>query len=1713
MKKERKGMQNSKKVGQRAKRFLASLLAGAMIVSSLPVAAFADDGASTKASASSVHATTGKTWQFTYFGTSSSSTANTVGSGADINKSVTLNSCTYKADGTINAKGGKFVADSPADGMSYYYTTIDPTKENFYLQADVTIDYINPSPDGQEGFALMLRDTISGSGSYYSNLVSVTGTKLPINGVETKDVVGVRNYTGVVSNEVAESNSVVATRDAFTVDTSDTIKQGATYRVSLEKTSNAYISTQYTINADGTNGEVIGQYIQYIAAKNSNATSVKSYSELDDPMTTQESNVAYLALVTARGVNATFSNIVFSTSEWKASDWEVQPTTYTDLDASISSPSTCAESSYELVFKANADGVANIYANGELVDSNVSITANTAFSKSYAISGDTEFKVEFTPNADFAFSLFEKLSSYDTVTKTKNVSYKTYGQGDTIYVAPNGKAANNGTSYEDAIDLQTALNYASAGQTILLATDQGDYEIDGALTVQRGRDGNEAAPITMTTESGYATINFGGKGTGFTVWGNYWNISKINITRTADGNKGMQLSGSNCVLESMNFYNNGNTGLQISGLSSETKNEWPSNNLVKNCTSMNNADRAEEDADGFAAKITVGDGNVFDGCISAYNADDGWDLFAKAATGSIGSVTIQNCVTYKNGYIKLAQASVKKQAFVFPTIICDPVTGTLSYGDDAVVEEEAGNGNGFKMGGTNLTGGHVLTNSISYENKAKGIDSNSCPDIKVSNSTSYNNGSYNVALYTGNKSATTAFEASGILSFRNGTSVKEQIAPQSQSSKDLTNSTNFYWDTDTNTSHNSASNVTTVEESWFESLDTSVQPTRNEDGSIDMHGLLLLSATGLAASEAGARGEVWGQSESTKATIWVVGDSTVSGFTDKYYLPREGYGEELSNYLNADVYNLAVSGASSKDFTGMTNYTTLINGSDKVPALSDSTVEGDKFLIIGFGHNDEKTETARYTNPNGDYKTEGSFANSLYVNYIAPALAAGVTPVVVTPLVRLTTANTVESYNSASGHITTTTTASGVTYEGGDYAQAIRDMCKELGIDCIDLTAASIAKNVELGDDAQWLHAFTGAKLDEDDNLVATGLDTTHTNSYGAKMNAWLIATLAKESGSKLGNYSKNKAEPTYADCFADAVNPDYEPSNYKAPTTVSERWATYTDADGIVWQGSAFGNIGGADKLAKFSSKVTEDSLTMAVTGNAGKIASTVDGLMMYFVQLPAGSTFTLTATATVNKLDANNQVSFGLMARDDMYIDTSISDTIGDYVAVGTRNQGKINCFGRKSGALYDGPEATATYAAGSTVELKLVGTSDGFTLTYGDNETVSAGFDYALTSIDSDYIYVGFYVARNADVTFTNIKLEGATPTKGVLTGLEVEGTLEKTEYLHGETVDTTGLTATASYISGATEEVELVGGTVSVGDTTATVSYTENGATKTATIEGITVKVAEITDTDEGVSKGELTTVPDSLTENEELNTVDKIEEALKAELDTIEAEDEEKTTDFVYDVKLSGSNDYVVTKEDMKDESGKLAVTIAYPEGTNKNYSFTVAHMITMSGYENVGTVEVVEDADIVKGENGITFQISGLSPIMVRATAPAEDAAIEGGSGLGTAIAAAVVGGAVVGGVIIAKNWDKLPIHKLSGTVTDAAGAALAGVTVTLKQGDKVVRTVKTNKKGVYTLRAAKGEYTLVVSSTDPATGKTVSTEQTVTLNGKDGKDAVLLNH
>ena len=116
---------------------------------------------------------------------------------------------------------------------------------------------------------------------------------------------------------------------------------------------------------------------------------------------------------------------------------------------------------------------------------------------------------------------------------------------------------------------------------------------------------------------------------GIQVNGNYWYFYGIDVKGAGDN--GMYIAGSYNIVENCTFHENQDTGLQIGRASSLQANvaDWPHNNLIKNCTSYNNYDYQTygENADGFAAKLTCGEGNVFDGCIAYRNSDDGWDMY------------------------------------------------------------------------------------------------------------------------------------------------------------------------------------------------------------------------------------------------------------------------------------------------------------------------------------------------------------------------------------------------------------------------------------------------------------------------------------------------------------------------------------------------------------------------------------------------------------------------------------------------------------------------------------------------------------------------------------------------------------------------------------------------------------------------------------------------------------------------------------------------------------------------------------------------------------------------------------------------------------------------------------------------------------------------------------------------------------------------------
>lgn len=272
-----------------------------------------------------------------------------------------------------------------------------------------------------------------------------------------------------------------------------------------------------------------------------------------------------------------------------------------------------------------------------------------------------------------------------------------------IYASPNG--GGDGKTMQAPTDVLSAIKAVPAGGTIYLL--DGTYKFSEMILIDSNNNGSAGKYKTISAYPGAKVVwDFSGQGAadgskrGVTLDGDYWHFYGFEITKAADN--GMLLSGNNNLIEMMVFNDNQDTGLQISryNTSAATIADWPSYNTILNCTSKNNCDNASmENADGFAAKLTCGEGNVFDGCMAYNNSDDGWDLFAKTETGPIGVVTIKNSIAFRNGFTEFGEG----------------------YGDC--------DGNGFKLGGSGVGSGHIVENCLAFENLHCGFTDNNNPKL------------------------------------------------------------------------------------------------------------------------------------------------------------------------------------------------------------------------------------------------------------------------------------------------------------------------------------------------------------------------------------------------------------------------------------------------------------------------------------------------------------------------------------------------------------------------------------------------------------------------------------------------------------------------------------------------------------------------------------------------------------------------------------------------------------------------------------------------------------------------------------------------------------------------------------------------------------------------------------------------------------------------
>ena len=361
------------------------------------------------------------------------------------------------------------------------------------------------------------------------------------------------------------------------------------------------------------------------------------------------------------------------------------------------------------------------------VSGTISITWSSNAPKAVLVSGSTETDIATATASPFTFNVTAGQTYKVYGTKSGGNSnltelVLTNGSGETP-VEPTTSSGSDGNTESTTVDLNGAVNIAAgdaaslesavknatAGQVINLAA--GNYTMSSSV-LTCSKTASASNPITITCSDGYATLDFDKQSVsdsnfGFKVSGSYYNFSNLVVKNAGDN--GMYITGSHINVENCVFQANNDTGLQISS--------GGNNVLIKNCTAFDNLDPGtRENADGFAAKLGVGQNVVFDGCISYCNSDDGWDLYSKSGSQQNKyPITLRNCIAFNNG---------------------NTTSGSGSANGDM---------NGFKLGGEGYPAAHVVENCIAFGNGTCGFTDNDNPGLAtIKNCTGYMNAQINV---------------------------------------------------------------------------------------------------------------------------------------------------------------------------------------------------------------------------------------------------------------------------------------------------------------------------------------------------------------------------------------------------------------------------------------------------------------------------------------------------------------------------------------------------------------------------------------------------------------------------------------------------------------------------------------------------------------------------------------------------------------------------------------------------------------------------------------------------------------------------------------------------------------------------------------------------------------------------------------------------------
>lgn len=296
-------------------------------------------------------------------------------------------------------------------------------------------------------------------------------------------------------------------------------------------------------------------------------------------------------------------------------------------------------------------------------------------------------------------------------------------QAADYYVSPSG----NGSAYTESSPgklTSTFIGKLKAGDNLYLMG--GQYDFQNTLSINRsGTEGNMITIQPYNSEK--PVLDFRqqqNKKNGVTVGGSYLHIKGLTIRYA--GFKGIWLEDAKyCILEGLDVYGCCNAGIQLRN---------GGRNMVINCDSHDNFDYQDDggNADGFADKQGKAcPGNIYIGCRSWNNSDDGWDSFQRVTDGT--PTVYINCIAWNNGPATFDLSSHPRATGVDKDLAC-------FAGKDLANFDNGGNPNGFKVGGDGTKHNVELYRCLAVGHRKKGFDqNNNAGDMKVINCTAYKN--------------------------------------------------------------------------------------------------------------------------------------------------------------------------------------------------------------------------------------------------------------------------------------------------------------------------------------------------------------------------------------------------------------------------------------------------------------------------------------------------------------------------------------------------------------------------------------------------------------------------------------------------------------------------------------------------------------------------------------------------------------------------------------------------------------------------------------------------------------------------------------------------------------------------------------------------------------------------------------------------------------